>query len=84
MPRKHISKEEAKNIALAKIMDDFRESIEFIDAVENRSRVYLPSNYNPTDLYFLHVESKKPAVGISRIICISKSDGKIVFDGEVG
>jgi hypothetical protein len=80
-----ISEVTAKNIALEKIKRDLQGDIELVEFSEPTGGLaYCLNGRNPADYYFFHVNPPRPAVGESRIICISKKSGEIVFDGYVG
>ncbi|WP_136798039.1 hypothetical protein [Desulfosediminicola ganghwensis] len=84
MSEKAISVFSAKQIATAKVRRDHVE-LELIESPNIEGILaYALNGRDPADIYFFHVISNRFAFGASRIIGISKSDGKVVFDDYVG
>lgn len=75
----------AKNIAIEKVQRDLQDRIELLEFSKPTGVLaYALNGRNPADFYFFHVNPEKLAVGESRIICISKAGGEVIFDGYVG
>ncbi len=85
MKGKDITVATARQIALEKIKCDFRDSLELVECTESTSELACYLNGRPPeDCYFFHVRSRTLRTGEGRIICISKQNGYVVFDGNVG
>lgn len=86
MKGKNITVATARQIALEKINRDSQESLEIVECTSPTAQLacYLKGNRSSADCYFFHVRSRTLRTGDSRIICISKQNGEVVFDGYAG
>jgi len=86
MEGKDISVVRARQIAFEEINRDSQESLELVECTEPTAQLacYLKGKRSLADCYFFHVGSRTPRIGSGRIIGISKQDGEVVCDGDVG
>lgn len=80
-----ISEETARKIALENIMRNFECRLRLLKSyMETGGTIYTRSGISIEDCYIYAVSQEVDSIGASRIICVSKENGEIVFDGNVG
>jgi hypothetical protein len=77
-----VSREEALAIVRRKVGEDKSVQIQVFSEMPENCRVYgLPANSN---CWFVLVSEGKNGIRPSRLICVSKEDGSIIYDGSAG
>lgn len=85
MTNKLISEESARIVVLENIMHEFEGRLRLLESPEEIGvPIYTCTERSFENYYIYCVDPEKPSTGSSRIICVSKNNGEIVFDGEVG
>jgi hypothetical protein len=78
------TKEEALEIAVKYLGEQYRDKIKVTDTLPRSYNIYMARAGELKSCWIIHVPFPIQGVGPGRIVCISKKNGNIVFDGMAG
>jgi hypothetical protein len=78
------TKEEALEIAIKNLGEQYRDKIKITDKLPRSHNIHMAHTGALKNCWVIYVPFPIQGVGPSRVLCISKKSGKIIFDGIAG
>ena len=79
------TKEEALEIAIKHLGEEYREKIKVTDKLPRSRNIYMANTTGLKHCWVIHVPYPiSTTIGLGRVVCICKKSGRIIFDGMAG